>query len=397
MHTQQIVSQVLSECLNKLHAKRSHSLMMSTTGLLKGAYASLSGIARRMPGATALRYRIKSMDRLLGNLAITHSRYELYKRLSQQWLVNVPQPVIVIDWSDITRDQKWQLLRASITLEGRSLTLYEEVHAREAYSNTDVQKQFLKRIAEILPEECKPIVISDAGFRSCFYREVEALGWNWIGRIRHRDMIKREGEPWNYVDLLHAQATMRAQDFGKIEWVKRRPLSCRLILFKQKAQGRYYKNLYGQRSRAHHSLKQAKRENEPWVLATNLEITNMAAQSIVKRYAQRMQIEESFRDTKNIRLGLGLEAARNRSGSRFEILLLLVHLALYVLHILGHWARNQHLEELFQSTNRRKRREISIVTLAKRLLERHWPIFKIPLEEALMALRNLAFFDRETL
>ena len=49
-------------------------------------------------------------------------------------------------------------------------------------------------------------------------------------------------------------------------------------------------------------------------------------------YAQRMQIEQTFRDTKNVSSGPGLSASRSRSGQRFEMLLSLVHLALFVLH-----------------------------------------------------------------
>lgn len=45
-------------------------------------------------------------------------------------------------------------------------------------------------------------------------------------------------------------------------------------------------------------------------------------------YAQRMQIEQTFRDTKNVSSGQALA----RSGQRFEMLLSLVHLALFVLH-----------------------------------------------------------------
>jgi len=32
--------------------------------------------------------------------------------------------LVVIDWSDVTADQQWRLLRASVAVEGRSVTLY---------------------------------------------------------------------------------------------------------------------------------------------------------------------------------------------------------------------------------------------------------------------------------
>jgi hypothetical protein len=32
-------------------------------------------------------------------------------------------------------------------------------------------------------------VITDAGFRAPWFRAVEAMGWHWIGRVRHRTVV----------------------------------------------------------------------------------------------------------------------------------------------------------------------------------------------------------------
>lgn len=34
---------------------------------------------------------------------------------------------------------------------------------------------------EVLPEGCRPIVVSEAGFRICWFKEVAALGSAWVG------------------------------------------------------------------------------------------------------------------------------------------------------------------------------------------------------------------------
>ena len=82
-----------------------------------------------------------------------------------------------------------------------------------------------------------------------------------------------------------------------------------------------------------------------------------------------MTIEQSFRDTKNARLGLGLENARSRSGTRFEMLLLIAHLALFVQRLIGEHARQHQLELQFMATRRTDRHEISALTLGRRIID----------------------------
>ena len=47
-------------------------------------------------------------------------------------------------------------------------------------------------------------------------------------------------------------------------------------------------------------------------------------ETIIDQCSRRMSIEESFRDLKNERLGLGFSASRSRSGKRLEILLVIL-------------------------------------------------------------------------
>jgi hypothetical protein len=85
-------------------------------------------------------------------------------------------------------DQSLHLLRASVPVGGRSLTLYEEVHPQGKLGNRQVQHRFLQRLAQMLPASAEPIIVADSGFKVPFFREVERLGW--LGRVRGRDYIK---------------------------------------------------------------------------------------------------------------------------------------------------------------------------------------------------------------
>lgn len=98
-------------------------------------------------------------------------------------------------------------------------------------------------------------------------------------------------------------------------------------------------------------------------------LCHLSPEAVVSLYAQRMRIEQSFRDLKNERIGLGLSAARSRSGKRLEILLLIGHLAGWLLRLIGECAQQCQMQLQFQSTRRPNHKEISTITLARRVVD----------------------------
>ena len=151
MHAGSIVARVLEPCWDGLHAKRAATCQRAVVAVVLGAALSLSAIALGVRSATGYRHRIKSVDRLLGNAGLHAVRAELYAALAARWLTGVSQLLLVIDWSDLTPDQRWHWLRASVAVEGRSVTLYEEVHPQRRLGNPKVHRQFLARVAARIP------------------------------------------------------------------------------------------------------------------------------------------------------------------------------------------------------------------------------------------------------
>jgi hypothetical protein len=331
------------------------------------------------------------MDRLLGNGAIHAKRVEMYGALARHWLAGLGPLLIVVDWSPLTEDQRWHLLRASIAVEGRSVTLYEEVHPRRRLSSRWVHQRFLGQMRRLLPEGCSPIVMTDAGFRSSWFDSLERRHWEWIGRIRNRDMVSIDGAPWQAVKKLYEMATEQPQEFANVLHVRNRPTRRRLVLVKKAPKGRIRQTCFGLRCRSKHSQQIAKRENEPWLLACSAGLAHLSSSAIVALYAQRMRIEQSFRDTKNSQLGMGLSDARSRSAQRFEMLLMIGHLASWLLRLIGESAQQKQLALRFQSTGRSDRKEISVMTLAARVTQTglHW-LSPSMLHQALERLRNQA-------
>lgn len=369
MHALKSVTTLLESCLGELHAKQRESIQLAVNAALSGGDLSLSGLSQRLPCQTALRHRIKRMDRLLGNLKIRRARLRLYGEVARSWLEGIDQPLLVVDWSDITGDQQWHLLRASVAVEGRSVTLYEEVHPQKDYGSRVVHRRFLSRLTDLLPAACRPIVMTDAGFRSTWFDLVSERHWFWVGRVRGRDMIRCGNVPWRKCREFYPEAQPTVQDYPQADYVRSHPTPCRIVLVKRPARGRSCQNRTGRRSRANHSLKAARGANEPWVLACSRELAHLSADAVVALYAQRMRIEQSFRDIKSEHYGLGLHAAHSRSGARFEMLFLIGHLAAWVLRLIGECAQQAQLQLRFQVIARIDRKEISVITLARRLLD----------------------------
>ena len=282
--------------------------------------------------------------------------------------------LLVVDWSDLTPDQRWHWLRASVAVNGRSVTLYEEVHPQRLYANRGVHRRFLLRVAQMLPAGCVPIAMTDAGFHSTWFKLVAERGWSYVGRIRGRDMVRQADGQWIGCKALYAQASQNALDLGRCGYVRSNCTECRLILIKEKPRGRHRLNVYGKNRVGRSSLKCAAAAREPWLLAASPTLDHLATQSIVNLYAQRMTIEESFRDTKNLRWGQGLHITRSRSRARLQILLLIAHLASFVQRLIGEDAKARQLELQFSPTNRTSRAQISVLSLGRRILDApsHW-------------------------
>lgn len=391
MHAKGIVKLMLGSCLSSLHEKQAEALRTSVCAAVEGGHLSLSQLARKLHSRVALRHRVKRMDRLLGNKAIHARRAEVYGSLARHWLSGLGPLLVVVDWSPLTKDQRWHLLRASLAVEGRSVTLYEEVHPRHRLNSRWVHQRFLGQLRRLLPEGCAPIVMTDAGFRSSWFDSLERRHWQWIGRIRNRDRVSMDGAPWQAVKKLYEMATEQPREFAHVLHVRNRPTPRRLVLVKKAPKGRVRQTCFGLRCHSKHSQQVAKRESEPWLLACSAGLAHLTPSAIVALYAQRMRIEQSFRDTKNSHLGMGLSDARSRSAQRFEMLLMIGHLASWLLRLIGESAQQKQLTLRFQSTGRRNRKEISVMTLATRVTQAGLQCLTPPmLQQALERLRNQA-------
>lgn len=360
MHAAQLLHKLLRNTCSHLHRKRQESLYACAEGLLYGQTLTVTHIGRSIRSKGLVKHNIKRADRLLSNRALQEERFDIYRNVAHYFVKSNPSPVVLIDWSDLTPNRSHFLLRASLAVKGRPLTLYEEVHT--GLDNREVHRRFLQRLKQLLPDPCRPVVVTDAGFRGTWFEEVARLNWEWVGRIRGRTLCAYPYGEWFSCQALMKEAKRVPKHLGRMKVIRNREIHCELYLVKERPKGRTSKTLSGKRRRDAISRDSSRGAKEPWLIATS--ITGKSARSIIQYYRQRMQIEESFRDMKSARYGLSLEFTGSYKTDRLKTLLLLAHIVYLVLFILGTAAEITGQHRQFQSNSVTRKRVLSVIYLA---------------------------------
>lgn len=334
MHAQRILCRCLAEVLDPMHARRRNVLLHALQALIDGRRLTMTDLSRSWPGATFSHALLKAVDRLLSNPHIHRSIMPLSRAMSA-WLLKGSSPIVIVDWVDLRRDGCWCALRAAVPAGGRTVTVYERIYPIKRINSPIAEREFLSLLAQVIPDGVRPIVVTDAGFRSGWLRAVASHGWDYIGRVRNNVKVCSSDTSWHACATLHAGAGRRAEDLGAYRIVQGEPVSCRLIRVRRQRKQRDQLTQAGQPQQGTPARKARKAAREPWLLATSLSPERSRAAQVVSIYGKRMQIEESFRDLKSHRFGMGFEDSQTRDERRLSVLLLLNMLAGFAAWLLG--------------------------------------------------------------
>jgi hypothetical protein len=373
MHAVEVLQKCLPTVFSRMHAVRAAALLGTVQALLTSRRLILIELARAWPGAERIRAPLKCVDRLLGNLHLQQERIPLYAAMAS-WLIRHNRPIIVIDWSELRDDNRWHVLRAGIPVGGRTLTILEQVYPQSLAGSPRAEKPFLKQLKMLVPAHVRPIIVTDAGFRSPWFRAVTKLGWDYVGRLRHRTRIKLEHtETWFNNQKLYKFASGKARRFRNVTMVADNPWISDLVLYQRPKRGRYCLTRRGSRSQSRRSVKAETRERDPWLLVTSQGLVDLSAKQIVNIYAKRMQIEESFRDLKCARYGCAFDYSLTRHPDRLMVLLLIHALATFVAWLMAMSLPTEADVTLGGIISNRPRRHYSLLRLGWETLRRSQP------------------------
>lgn len=288
----------------------------------------LTGLGRNAVSTTKTSSNRERVNRLLGNNHLYNERANFYAAMAAELIPRSMAPWIHIDWSCINSTTNLYLLRASLSVKGRSIVLYEECHPKKKENNHAVHLEFLKNLQAVLPVCEAPIIVTDAGFRAPWFMAVRQMGWHFVGRLRNKNLVLLEDtETWELSSLFFKQATGKPAHVGHALLTEKERVSVQIVLYKGKNKNRHKRNLNKKISASGKSKRYSNAAKEPWVLVTSLPQTRDNPAYIVNIYRQRMRIEENFRDTKCAHYGQGLKHSLTKSPQRMAILLLIAAIA----------------------------------------------------------------------
>lgn len=315
-----------------LHAKRVQSLANAVVGALQGAQLAVAALGRALAIAKDLgaKHAIKQVDRLLSNSGV--DVWKLFSSWVPFAVGTRPEVVVALDWTEFDRDNQATIAIHLVTQHGRATPLLWKtvVKSRMRGWRNEYEDVLLERLRQVMPEGVKVTVLADRGFGDQALYELlkDQLGFDFVVRFRGNVHVTDE----------HGVTKTAA------EWVPDhgRP---RLL----------------SRARVTHSRREvgavvcvkAKGMKEPWCLASSL--TGRAAADIVKLYGKRFTIEESFRDLKNLRFGMGLSDTRIRSPERRDRILLIGAIAATLFSLLGAAGESIGLDRLMKANTVRTR------------------------------------------
>jgi hypothetical protein len=390
MHVTRLLSQWLSNHTVIGHRAREAALLKLVHALLDGNKLSLTQLGRHRDGSAFEKHHIKAADRLLANRHLHSERDAIYRAIARTLLGGILRPLIIVDWSDLEPRRRWLVIKAAAAVGGRAVSVYEKVYPMRRYNSPRTHREFLLALKTILPEGCQPIVVTDAGFRGPWFKAVEAQGWDWVGRIRNKiKYYEKETGRWRYTDALYKEATARVRHLGEVSLSPRHGYRFRMYLVRayQPSRGRPRR---GERAKCPHARTYRRLHRAPWLIGTSLPHSPGNSRRITNLYAQRMQIEETFRDTKSHRWGFGLHYARCNDGRRLEVLLLIAALAALALWLVGLCGRALDWSRRLQANTERRKPVLSTIFIGRQLLRRRaLELSPTALDDALAHLRAL--------
>lgn len=360
MRVEAMVRELIDECSTVVHSVRLGTVVKLVEAVVLSGALRPASIGRSLQGSTP-KHGIKRVDRLLGNQKMVSDRLFLFLAIAHRLLRGVQRPVILIDWTQACGTHV--ALVAAVPIGGRALPIYSEVHPLKKLGNGVVEKRFLAALKAIVPLECRCLVVTDAGFKGPFFAAVRECGWDFLGRVRGTTKaISPSGETISK-ERFYAKASTRPADLGTFELFVKQRIPCRLFLVrKRRRPGPKRPPLANKEER---EFRQS--ALDPWLLATSL--SDGDAVSIVRHYAKRMQIEETFRDTKNHRFGWSLGTVRLSTPQRTAVLLAVAALAFVVVTLIGISAERAGRHRAYQA-NTETRRVLSFLVLATAIIRR---------------------------
>ncbi|MFA6304112.1 MAG: IS4 family transposase [Legionella sp.] len=391
MHLSELLHKNFEDKLPQVHKMRLKSLMTICEAAISNNQLMLTSLGRALSNLNKESSNIQKVDRLLGNGHLHAERSIFYKIMICHLIHENSTPWIHIDWTCINPVTNLYALRASMSMPGRSIVIYEESYPKKNENNHATHKAFLNQLKNLLPQSVKPIIITDAGFRAPWFAYILQLGWDFVGRLRNKNAVCEDGSSsWCLSSSYFERATSKPTYIGHGVLTEEGKVPAHFVLYKGKS--KYRKSLtLNKKSRRNSgkSKRYSKSQNEPWLLVSSLNAASVKPELITNIYRQRMRIEENIRDTKCHHYGLGLKDSLTKCHQRMNILLLIAAIATFTAWLAGIFTKSVGKAADYQAHSAKFTSALSIVFLGRRVLKGKLTLTQEEFERTLRSLYKL--------
>jgi len=314
-----------------LHAKRIDSLAGATLGVIQSASLAVAVIGQALAQAKGLitKHAIKQVDRMLSNNGI--DVWDSFARWVPHQIGERRDILVAMDWTDFDHDNQATLALHLVTSHGRAspliwLTVWkDELKDRR----NDFEDACLRRLVELVPAGCRVTILADRGFGDQkLFAFLAELGFHYVIRFRGN------------IAVTDTEGTTKPA----AEWVGKNGRARKLTDARLTAKGQPVGAVV---------CVHAKDMKEPWCLATSERDATTA--TLINHYAKRWTIEPQFRDTKDLRFGMGLSSTRIGEPERRDRLLLISAFATALLTLLGAVGESLGMDRLLKSNTSKTR------------------------------------------
>lgn len=387
MQLMRLLHKLFKKELPSIHKTRLQNLFDACKSAITSNKLYLTGLGRELSNKNKTSSNIQKIDRLLGNIRLSNEKNDFYKVMISYLIAEYSSPWLHIDWTCINAVTNLYVLRASLSMSGRSIIIYEECHPKKNENNHATHKAFLNQLKQLLPSSVKPVIVTDAGFRAPWFQHVLDLNWDFVGRLRNKNLIRLDSvASWELSHTFFTEATAKPKYLGHGILTKKGEVPAHFVIYKGKSKNRHKMNNNKKPSRAGKSKLHSQSNKEPWLLVSSLPLTTKNANIAVNIYRQRMRIEENIRDTKCPHYGLGLKKSLSRSPKRLGILLLIAAIATFAAWLAGIETKRRGQAADFQAHSAKFTSALSIVFLGREVLKKGFKINQIQIYAALKML-----------
>jgi hypothetical protein len=313
------------------HGSQLKSVANAALGLLQAGTLGTHAIGQGYAACSGIlaKSAIWQICRLLGNPAFDVTPYQ--RALANFSIQNLTDITLIMDWTEYAGDEHSTLSVCLATDHGRATPLIWRTYRTSCLKGNmrAYEDEMIETLHDWLDPSVRVTLLADRGFASVdSYQFLQTLGWDFVIRFRgdirttREDGITLPARDWlpageERIMLRRARVTARQVELPAV------------VVAKEKGM------------------------KGTWCLATTRD--DLSASENVQLYGHRFAIEETFRDTKDPRFGMGLSATHTKDARRRDRLLLIAAIVQVVLTMMGAASERVGLDKTFKANTSKRR------------------------------------------